>query len=80
VPYRGRKSTITQNVMCVVDFDLCFTYIYADWEGSAHDSRVFIEFINDPNVCFPTSVEGTSFSLSVLTLYPVCLTKMCLVL
>jgi hypothetical protein len=48
VPYRGRKSTTTQNVMYMVDFDLCFTYIYAGWEGFAHDSRVFIECINDP--------------------------------
>jgi hypothetical protein len=41
VPYRGRKSTTTQNVLCMVDFDLYFTYVYAGWEGSTHDSRVF---------------------------------------
>ena len=66
--------------MCVVDFDLCFTYVYVGWEDSAHDSRVFIKCINDSNVCFPTLVGGTPFSLIVLMLYLVCLTKMCLVL
>jgi hypothetical protein len=39
--FRGRKCTITQNVMCVADMDLCFTYVYAGWEGSAHDARIF---------------------------------------
>jgi hypothetical protein len=33
-----------------------------------------------PNVRFPILVGGMPFSLSVLTLYLVCLTKMCLVL
>jgi hypothetical protein len=60
VPYRGRKSTTTQNVLCMVDFDLYFTYVYAGWEGSTHDSRVFWECIYDPKVCFPTSTEGTN--------------------
>jgi hypothetical protein len=40
VPYRSRKKKATQNVMCVVDMDLCFTYVYAGWERSAHDSRM----------------------------------------
>jgi hypothetical protein len=41
VPYRDYKSNTSQNVLCIVDFDLCFTYVYASWEGSTHDSRVF---------------------------------------
>ncbi|XP_059429163.1 uncharacterized protein LOC132162972 [Corylus avellana] len=57
VPYRSRKSTITQNVMCVVDFDLCFTYVYAGWEGNTHDSRIFQECIEDPTALFPMPVE-----------------------
>jgi hypothetical protein len=36
--YRDRKHTTTQNVRCVADLDLNFTYVYAGWEGSAHDS------------------------------------------
>jgi len=34
--FRGRKHTITQNVLAAVDFDLRFTYVLAGWEGSAH--------------------------------------------
>jgi len=36
--FRGRKHTITQNVLAAVDFDLRFTYVLAGWEGSAHDA------------------------------------------
>jgi hypothetical protein len=38
--FRGRKHTITQNVMVAVDFDLRFTYVLAGWEGSAHDALI----------------------------------------
>jgi hypothetical protein len=58
VPYQGQKSMTTHNVMCVVDFDLCFIYVYAGWEGSAHDSWVFFKYINDFKVRFLTPVEG----------------------
>jgi hypothetical protein len=58
MPYRGRKKKATQNVMCVVDMDLCFTYVYAGWEGSTHDSRIFSECINDLAVRFPAPADG----------------------
>ncbi|XBI18479.1 hypothetical protein VPH35_060250 [Triticum aestivum] len=29
--------------MAAVDFDLCFTYVLADWEGSAHDATVLAD-------------------------------------
>jgi hypothetical protein len=38
--FRGRKTNSTQNVMVVVDFDLKFTYVLADWEGSTHDALI----------------------------------------
>ena len=38
--FRGRKHTITQNMLSVVDFDLRFTYVLAGWEGSAHDALI----------------------------------------
>jgi len=41
--YRNRKGTTTQNVLAVCDFDGQFIYIYAGWEGSAHDMRVLEE-------------------------------------
>jgi hypothetical protein len=58
--YRSRKSKTTQNGMCVVDMDLCFTYGYAGREGSAHDSRILRECINDPDCRFPSPTEGFS--------------------
>jgi hypothetical protein len=58
VPYRDYKSNTSQNVLYIIDFDLCFTYVYAGWEGSTHDSRVFWKYIHDPKVRFPTPTEG----------------------
>jgi len=57
--FLGRKKSLTQNVMCVTDFDLCFTYVCSGWEGGAHNSRIFTSTINDLEMRFPTSAEGT---------------------
>ncbi|KAH7856183.1 hypothetical protein Vadar_033647 [Vaccinium darrowii] len=41
VPYRGRgKGECYQNVLAICDFDMLFTFVWAGWEGVAHDSRV----------------------------------------
>ncbi|KMT07803.1 hypothetical protein BVRB_6g146160 [Beta vulgaris subsp. vulgaris] len=48
MPYRGRKGIPTFNVMDVCDFDMCFTFVSAGWEGSAHDTRVFLHAIETP--------------------------------
>ncbi|KAI3922740.1 hypothetical protein MKW98_006871 [Papaver atlanticum] len=58
IPYRGRKTLPTQNVMCVCDFDMCFTYVLAGWEGTANDARIFMEAISDPQSKFPHPPEG----------------------
>jgi hypothetical protein len=39
-PFRNRKGFHSQNVLAVVGFDMCFTFVLAGWEGSAHDGRV----------------------------------------
>jgi hypothetical protein len=44
--------------MCVADLDLYFTYVYAGWEGSAHDSLIFTMCVNDPTLRFPTPKDG----------------------
>ena len=36
----GRKDGTMQNVLAAISFDLKFPYVLAEWEGSAHDSRV----------------------------------------
>jgi len=41
--FRGRKHTITQNVLAAVDFDVRFTNMLAGWEGSAHDALILFD-------------------------------------
>ncbi|XP_020571681.1 putative nuclease HARBI1 [Phalaenopsis equestris] len=41
VAFIGRSGSTTQNIMAVCDFNMCFTFAMAGWEGSAHDSRIF---------------------------------------
>ncbi|KAL6848265.1 hypothetical protein ACP4OV_022393 [Aristida adscensionis] len=43
--FRGRKHFPTKNVLVAVDFDLKFTYVLADWEGSAHDALILADAI-----------------------------------
>ncbi|KAH7847461.1 hypothetical protein Vadar_026337 [Vaccinium darrowii] len=53
VAYRGRKSKKTQNVMAVCSFDMKFTYVFPGWEGRAHDGRVFLSAVTNPDYKFP---------------------------
>ena len=41
VQHRNRNKEISQNVMCVCDFDMRYTFVLAGWPGSVHDMRVF---------------------------------------
>ncbi|XP_043705523.1 putative nuclease HARBI1 [Telopea speciosissima] len=56
--YRNRKGITTQNVMCICSFDMRFTYVYAGWEGSANDCRIFERARRDPTLQFPHPPEG----------------------
>lgn len=58
VPYFGRKGITTQNVMAVCDFNMCFTFVWAGWEGAAHDARIFMEALRRPNLKFPHPPTG----------------------
>ncbi|GJT72699.1 putative nuclease HARBI1 [Tanacetum coccineum] len=58
VSYIGRKGVPTFNVMAMCDFDLCFTFIPVGWEGSAHDTSVFLSAINNPSMNFPKPPKG----------------------
>jgi len=44
--------------MATCDFDMCFTFVLAGWEGLAHDARVFLHAIETPELNFPTPPEG----------------------
>ncbi|GMI90315.1 hypothetical protein like AT1G43722 [Hibiscus trionum] len=57
IPYIGRKGVPTQNIMAVCDFNMCFTFVVAGWEGTAHDTRIFLEAIRDPELKFPPSTK-----------------------
>ncbi|XP_051196795.1 protein ALP1-like [Lolium perenne] len=49
VTFRGRKHYTSQNVLGTVDFDLRFTYMLADWEGSAHDASIMSDSLSRPD-------------------------------
>ncbi|GAV80311.1 DDE_4 domain-containing protein, partial [Cephalotus follicularis] len=52
--YRGRgKGKCYQNVLGICDFNMIFTFVYAGWEGVAHDSRVFTEVMAASSNNFP---------------------------
>ena len=55
--FRGRKDGTTQNVLAAISFDLKFTYVLAEWEGSAHDSRVLNDaFVRSGGFSIPNSI------------------------
>ncbi|XP_028754241.1 uncharacterized protein LOC114713729 [Neltuma alba] len=56
--YINRKGFPSQNVMAVCDWNMCFTFVLAGWEGSAHDARVFHSAISTPSLNFPHPPEG----------------------
>ena len=38
--WRDRHGNLSQNVMVACSFDMCFTFMFTGFEGSAHDARV----------------------------------------
>ena len=44
--------------MVACSFDMQFTFVWAGWEGSAHDTRIFYEAIGNTNIQFPRALEG----------------------
>ncbi|KAK3211170.1 hypothetical protein Dsin_015876 [Dipteronia sinensis] len=53
IPYIGRKWFSTQNIMAVCGFDMLFTFVWPKWEGSAHDTRIFLEALRNTELKFP---------------------------
>nr|XP_009798292.1 PREDICTED: uncharacterized protein LOC104244544 isoform X1 [Nicotiana sylvestris] len=56
IPYIGRKGYPTQNILVGVDFNMCFIFAWAGWEGAAHDSRIFGEALRRPELNFPRPI------------------------
>uniref|UniRef100_A0A6N2MWC7 Uncharacterized protein n=1 Tax=Salix viminalis TaxID=40686 RepID=A0A6N2MWC7_SALVM len=58
IPFIGRKGEPTQNIMAACSFDMQFTFVWARWEGSAHDTRIFLEAIDSTSIKFSKPPEG----------------------
>ena len=58
IPYMCRKRHTSTNVMVACDFNMCFTFVLAGWEGSAHDTRIFMEALRMPRLHFPHPPTG----------------------
>ncbi|CAL5343796.1 unnamed protein product [Camellia sinensis] len=46
--------------MAACDFDMCFTFCLLGWEGSAHDTRIFLDAIRNPSFNF-SKPQGDEF-------------------
>ncbi|XP_074352676.1 uncharacterized protein LOC141691823 [Apium graveolens] len=52
--YSGRgRGECYQNILGVCDFNMIFTFVWAGWEGVAHDSIILTEVSLDPYSGFP---------------------------
>ncbi|XP_025682586.1 uncharacterized protein [Arachis hypogaea] len=58
IRFIGRKGIPTQNVMAACNFDMEFTFALAGWEGTAHDTRVFLYAIGTSELNFPKPPPG----------------------
>ncbi|KAF5472184.1 hypothetical protein F2P56_008921 [Juglans regia] len=56
--YLSRHQQVSQNVLAACDFDMKFTFIYASWEGTAHDARQFMDALSRLGINFPLPPEG----------------------
>ncbi|KAG5228228.1 protein ALP [Salix suchowensis] len=65
IPFIGRKGVLTQNIMAACSFDIQFTFVWAGWEGSAHDARIFLETIDSRSIKFPKPPEGKYYLVDV---------------
>jgi hypothetical protein len=47
--------------MAACSFDMQFMFVWARWEGSAHDTRISLEAIDNRSIKFPKPLEGCDF-------------------
>ena len=59
--FRSRKSEICQNVLAVCDFDMYFTYVESEWEGSVNESQVILDVLSKPEMNFPIHLPSNIF-------------------
>ncbi|XP_028065383.1 uncharacterized protein LOC114268403 [Camellia sinensis] len=56
--FRGRKATVSQNVLAACDFDMLFTFINSGWEGSPHDNVILLDSITRADLQFSHPLNG----------------------
>jgi len=44
--------------MAACNFNMQFMFMWAGWEDNAHDTRIFLEVIDNSNIKFPKPPEG----------------------
>jgi hypothetical protein len=44
--------------MATCSFDMQFTFVWIGWESSAHDTRIFLKVIDNPNIRFMKPPKG----------------------
>jgi len=68
--YRGRElGECFQNVIGICDFEMIFTFVWAGWEGIAHDSKVLKEVASNPTSGFPFPPPGLQFFYNFFYIY-----------
>jgi len=56
--FRNRKGRKSWNILCVVNFDMMFTYVNVGWEGSTHDLPVLKDSLTQRKYDFPHPEPG----------------------
>lgn len=59
ITFIARKGVPTQNVMVACSFGMQFIFVWVGWEGSAHNTRIFLKAIDNPNIKFSKPSTGT---------------------
>lgn len=58
IPNRGKKIIVAQNILYACSFDMLFTFVPFDWEGTANDSWIFISAVTNLAHISPNPSEG----------------------
>ncbi|XP_071729146.1 uncharacterized protein [Rutidosis leptorrhynchoides] len=51
--FPGAIGALDGTLLAICDFNMMFTFVWAGWEGIAHDSRILNEVVYNPTSSFP---------------------------
>ena len=55
-----RKGVLAQNIMAACSYDMSFIFVWVRWENRAHDTRIFLDVIDNHNIKILKPLEGTN--------------------